>query len=156
MSDSPPTNASFDGLELIQPASDADWAAYFDLRWRVLREPWAQPRGSERDDSDSSSYHLMLRDSVGLAAAVGRIHLNSAEEAQVRYMAVADLRRGKGLGGRILSGLEDFARSKGAKEIVLNAREDAVAFYIRYWYRVEGPAETLFGVVRHVRMRKRL
>jgi predicted GNAT family N-acyltransferase len=71
-------------------------------------------------------------------------------------MAVADSWRGKGLGGRILEGHEAFARSKAVKEIVLNAREQAVPFYIRYGYRIEGPADTLFGEVRHVRMRKRL
>jgi predicted GNAT family N-acyltransferase len=156
MTDSFLNNPVLRGLKLIEPCTEADWAAYFDLRWRILRAPWQQPRGSERDDSDSSSYHLMFRDPDGLAAAVGRFHLNSALEGQVRYMAVADSWRGKGLGGRILQGLEAFASSKAIKEVVLNAREQAVPFYIRYGYRVEGPADTLFGEVRHVRMRKRL
>jgi GNAT superfamily N-acetyltransferase len=99
----------------------------------------------------------MFRDpNVGSAAAVGRFHLNSASEGQIRYMAVADSWRGKGLGGRILEGLEAFAVSAAVQEIVLNAREDAVPFYIRYRYRIEGPADTLFGEVRHSRMRKRL
>jgi predicted GNAT family N-acyltransferase len=156
MSDSLDEDASFDGLKLVEPRSEADWAGYFDLRWRVLRAPWGEARGSERDESDASSYHLMFRGPEGLAVAVGRIHLNSPQEAQVRYMAVDDSCRGKGLGGRILAGLEAFARAKGAKEIVLNAREQAVPFYVRHGYREEGLANILFGEVQHVRMRKRL
>ena len=145
-----------DGLKLLEPASESDWSAYFDLRWRVLRQPWSQPRGSERDELDSSGYHLMLVAKDGSAAAVGRLHLNSSDEAQVRYMAVDDSWRSKGLGGLILAGLEAQAQVLAVKRIVLNAREQALDFYKRHGYRVEGLAETLFGEVRHVRMRKDL
>ena len=145
-----------DSLPLIQPVTETDWASCFDLRWRVLRQPWNQPRGSERDPADSSSYHLMLKTPDGLAAAVGRLHLNSPTEAQVRFMAVDPAWRRKGLGGRVLKGLEAQARALGARKVILNAREEAVAFYLGHGYQVEGPADTLFGAVRHMRMRKRL
>jgi ribosomal protein S18 acetylase RimI-like enzyme len=151
----PMSDLSFDRLELVQP-TESDWDAYFDLRWRVLREPWGQPRGSERGESDSSSYHLMFRGPDGAAVAVGRLHLNTPEEAQVRYMAVDPLWRCRGLGGRILEGLETHALLQAVVEIVLNAREEAIAFYVRHGYRVERTGETLFGSVRHAQMRKRL
>jgi N-acetylglutamate synthase-like GNAT family acetyltransferase len=145
-----------DHFPLVQPSTQRDWTAYFDLRWRVLREPWHQPRGSERDETDPTSYHLMLRDFDGVAVAAGRLHLNTPEEAQVRYMAVAPLWRSRGLGGRILQGLEARARAEGAREVVLNAREEAIPFYVKHGYRVEKDAETLFGSVKHMQMRKRL
>jgi predicted GNAT family N-acyltransferase len=153
----PPLSSSDkEGFQVVQPATAADWDSYFDLRWRVLRQPWQQPRGSERDDSDASGYHLMIKDSQGKPAAVGRLHFNSPEEAQVRYMAVDEAWRGRGVGGRILLGLEAFARKQGAQRVVLNAREDAIEFYQRHGYGVSGPADTLFGQVRHVRMGKEL
>jgi ribosomal protein S18 acetylase RimI-like enzyme len=71
-------------------------------------------------------------------------------------MAVDDSWRSKGLGGRILAGLEARARVLLVNRIVLNAREQAIDFYKRHGYRVEGLAETIFGEVRHVRMRKDL
>jgi predicted GNAT family N-acyltransferase len=145
---------SSDDFRLGEPGSDADWAGYFDLRWRVLREPWDQPRGSERDLDDSFAYHLMVRTAAGAVVAVGRLHFNSKDQAQIRFMAVDDRWRVKGLGGRILFGLEAYAEAQGASEIVLNAREDAIPFYIRYGYEVTGPANTLFGSVKHVHMRK--
>src|SRR6266699_2981788 len=94
---------------LAEPRTVQEWESYFDLRWRVLREPWDQPRGTERDDLDAESFHLMLRDSSGAVVAVGRLHLNSPFEGQVRYMAVDESCRGHGLGSRILSVLEDHA-----------------------------------------------
>ena len=47
------------------PQSAEEFAAYYELRWRVLREPWSLPRGSERDELEGSAYpvsytHLTL------------------------------------------------------------------------------------------------
>ena len=141
---------------LAEPRNAHEWESYFDLRWRVLREPWGQPRGTERDDLDAESFHLMLRGSGGAVVAVGRLHLNLPSEAQVRYMAVDESHRGRGFGSRILSGLEDRARSESVTSVVLNARDSAINFYRRHGYSVEGPADILFGEVRHFRMRKDL
>ena len=157
MSDAPHPPTAPAALELVSPATETECASYFDLRWRLLRQPWNQPRGSEKDDSDAASYHLMLRaPGNGPALAVGRLHVNSPREAQVRFMAVDPAWQSKGLGGRILAGLETRARELGCDEVVLNARENAIAFYIRHGYAVEREADTLFGAVRHVRMRKGL
>jgi hypothetical protein len=47
-------------------------------------------------------------------------------------------------------------RGRGAPKIVLNARDNAVEFYRKRGYGIIGDAETLFGVIRHVRMAKLL
>jgi predicted GNAT family N-acyltransferase len=145
-----------DGLELSALTGSALDSNYFDLRWRVLRQPWNQPRGSERDNLDATAFHLVIRTSEGKPLAIGRLHLNSPAEAQVRFMAVDPAWRNLGLGGRILRGLQDEARARRVARIVLNAREDASEFYLAHGYQVEGPGETLFDKVRHVRMRKNL
>ena len=144
------------GLKLSGLTGDALDSNYFDLRWRVLREPWNQPHGSERDNLDATAFHLVIRTPEGKPVAIGRLHINSPAEAQVRFMAVDPAWRNRGLGGRILRGLEDEARARRAAGVVLNAREDASEFYLAHGYQVEGPGETLFGEVRHVRMRKNL
>ena len=143
-----------DELILRSPGSPSDWDVYFDLRWRILRAPWGQPRGSERDSAEESAFHLLLLDPAGKAVACGRLHLNNPDEAQVRYMAVNEDARGRGYGGRILKALEAEARRRQARKIVLNARENVVQFYLRHDYAVTGQAETLFGVIRHWRMEK--
>ncbi|CAA9228394.1 MAG: hypothetical protein AVDCRST_MAG42-980 [uncultured Chthoniobacterales bacterium] len=143
-------------IELRSPVQPHEWEQYFDLRWRVLRAPWDQPRGSERDDHEAASSHLALWDQGGRPVAVGRIHLNSPVEAQVRYMAVEPQFARGGLGGRILVGLEARARELGAKRVVLNSRELACRFYQQHGYAVCGPAETMFGQIPHARMMKEL
>ena len=149
-------NAGSDELELRPPSRPDEWDRYFDLRWRVLRAPWNQPRGSERDNLEENSRHIALWNSAGSPVAVGRVHLKSSVEAQVRYMAVEPGAEGSGLGGRILAGLEDAARKLGAARVVLNARERALPFYERHGYATTGPAETMFGEIRHICMSKAL
>ncbi|MEO5753126.1 MAG: GNAT family N-acetyltransferase [Chthoniobacterales bacterium] len=142
--------------EARSPVGEKEWEQYFDLRWRVLRAPWNQPRGSEKDDREDSSEHLMIPGPDSSPIAIGRLHFNSAEEAQVRFMAVDPLFQGCGLGSRILQEFERRTRAAGATSMVLNARDDAQRFYARHGFAVVGPAPTIFSAVKHVRMRKAL
>ncbi len=142
--------------ELIVPNSPADLERYFELRWRVLRAPWNQPRGSERDERENESIHMMIRSETGDALAVGRLHLNTPAEAQVRFMAVDPDAQNRGLGSSLLRALENRARAVGAKRLVLNARSTAQRFYEHHGYHVEAPAQRLFAEVEHWRMSKDL
>jgi predicted GNAT family N-acyltransferase len=139
-----------------QPETPAEWEDYYDLRWRILRAPWNQPRGSEKDDREAESEHFMVAGPNSRPLAVGRLHFNNATEAQVRFMAIDPEARHRGLGSVILRECERRARIGGATSIVLNARDDVQGFYSRHGFVVVGPAETMFSVVKHVRMRKDL
>jgi len=48
------------------------------------------------------------------------------------------------------------ARGRGAAGNLLNARDNAVEFYRKRGYGIIGDGETLFGVIRHVRIAKLL
>jgi predicted GNAT family N-acyltransferase len=149
-------HASASELLLIEPANSREWEEYFHLRWTVLRQPWNQPRGSERDERESDSVHLMICDTEHRPIAIGRLHFNSPMEAQIRFMAVTPRWRHSGLGSRILGALERRAKAAGAASVVLNSRDGAVPFYQKHGYKTEQPAETLFRQVPHIRMRKEL
>jgi len=95
-------------------------------------------------------------DAAGKALACGRLHLIAPGEAQLRYMAVDEHARGCAYGGRILEALKAEARGRGVRKIVLNARDNAVEFYRKRGYGIIGDAQTLFGVIHHVRMAKLL
>ena len=142
--------------KLVSPRSARDWEHYFDLRWRVLRAPWRQPRGSEKDDREEQSHHLMVTDDQSQVVAVGRLHFNSPAEAQVRFMAVAPEAQGRGFASAILQEFERLAWVAGARVIVLNARENVQRFYEKHGFVVIGPGPTMFDTVRHVQMRKEL
>ena len=142
-------------IQIEEPLTSEDFERYYDLRWRILREPWNQPRGSERDDREDRSTHIIARIEDKIIA-VGRVHFNSDVEAQVRYMAVESKHQGRGFGSLLLKELEKKAREKGAKYIVLNARENATAFYEKNGYKKIDKAPTLFGRVEHWKMLKDL
>jgi GNAT superfamily N-acetyltransferase len=138
------------------PIDDSEWQALFDLRWRVLRAPWGQPRGSERDELDSTGVHRIAWSQDHRVIGAGRLHLNGPDEGQVRYMAVEEGLRNHGIGRAILDALEEEARRLGVTRIVLNARDQAIPFYLRHGYRVIAPGRMLFGSIAHAVMTKTL
>ena len=145
------------------PRTPAEWDAYYQLRYAVLRQPWQQPPGSERvpaDEEPATIHALLLADeTIGeapVALAVGMLQPTSAHQGQVRFMAVAPAAAGTGLGRQIMAALETQARAAGLTEIVLHSRESAVGFYQRLGYAVVEPSHTLFGVIPHFLMRRQL
>ena len=149
---------------ICPPRTPAEWAAYYRLRYAVLRQPWQQPPGSERvpaDDESGTIHALLLADTPATAAApealaVGMLQPTGAGQGQIRFMAVAPAAAGTGLGARVVEWLEQQARAAGMREIVLHSREAAVGFYERLGYVVVEPSHTLFGVIPHFLMRKEL
>ncbi len=111
------------------PTSEQDFNDYFAFRWEMLRKPWSAPVGSEKDEYEQVSQHRMIRDSQGLVVAVGRIHMNSSDEAQVRHIAVSKEQQGKGLAKMIMASLEAVAIAEGAVRLVTNATQVALPFF---------------------------
>ena len=144
-------------MNIIDPKTSEEFRKYYHLRYEILRKPWGQPLGSERDEEEETSMHRMIiNEKTGEALAVGRIQFNSIDEAQIRYMAVSDDFQGKGLGSHIISALEDIARENGNKWIILSARENALDFYNKNGYKVVKKTHLLFGEIQHWLMRKEL
>ena len=144
-------------MKIIEPTTSKEFKKYYNLRYKVLRKPWGQPPGSERDEGEETSIHRMIVDEeTEEAVAVGRLQFNSSHEAQIRYMAVADEFQGKGLGSHIISALEEVAREKGIQWIILSARENALQFYKNNGYEIVNKTHLLFGKIQHWLMSKEL
>ena len=144
-------------MKIIEPNSSAEFEQYYNLRYEVLRKPWLQPKGSEKDDGDKSSIHRMIIDeSNGKAVAVGRLQFNTNEEAQIRYMAVSDNYQLKGYGNIIVKTLEDIALNKGIRNIILQARENALKFYWKNGYEIIEKSYLLFDEIQHWLMVKKI
>jgi GNAT superfamily N-acetyltransferase len=138
------------------PVGARQLAEYFEFRWQLLRAPFGLPRGSEQDELDAGSAHVTARDAADHLIGVGRLHMNSASEAQLRYMAVAESHRRQGVGRAIVAALEAMAIAGGASRMVLDARAEFLDFYTALGYAVAGPGPTKFGTLVHVRMEKPL
>jgi hypothetical protein len=46
------------------PQTRDDFKAYYELRYKVLRAPWGQPKDTEKDDYEPISQHFMAIDDV--------------------------------------------------------------------------------------------
>lgn len=129
-------------ITLVIPHSAESFERYYELRWRVLRQPFNRPRGSEQDEYDQVSEHRMLVDSQGQAIGVGRIHFNNPDEAQIRFMAIAPEYQGTGQGVTLIHALESAAIHQGAKRVVINCRDNTLGFYQRCGYVLKEEADT--------------
>ncbi len=141
---------------IATPQTDAEFEQYFNFRWQILRQPWNYPPGSEKDEYESVSEHRMILNGKGEIVAVGRVHLNTSEEAQVRHIAVSNEHQRKGLGQMILSALEAVARSLGAERAVTNSRETSIDFFQSCGYEVEAQAPNELDKLKRSQMVKLL
>lgn len=137
------------------PQTRDEYFRYYDLRWRILRAPWNQPKGSEQDELEGQAIHIIAIDGDKIVGC-GRAHFNTEDEAQIRYMAVENEWQGKGVGKLILDELEKRVLEKGAKKIILHARENVVRFYEKNGYNIIKESHTLFGEINHFLMTKNL
>jgi N-acetylglutamate synthase-like GNAT family acetyltransferase len=141
---------------IISPSTPEEFNSYYSLRYDVLRAPWQQPRGSEKDSEEDVATHAMLVDENNNCIAVGRLQKNSNEEGQIRFMAVHPDWQGKGLGRKVLQHLEHEARKQGLSRIVLQARENALSFYLSEGYTNTGASFKLWDIIQHYKMEKAL
>jgi GNAT superfamily N-acetyltransferase len=143
------------GIEIRSPKTDKEWIEYYDLRYRVLREPWNQPIGSERNEGDSSEQHFALYSGINLMA-VGRLDQCEEKKRQIRFMAVEHDQQGLGYGNLLMLEMEKCCCNAQMDEIILHARESAIPFYEKLSYQLHEPSYKLFGEIQHYLMSKKL
>jgi GNAT superfamily N-acetyltransferase len=146
-------NLPFGPWNVRPPNGPDEFERYYDLRWRVLRAPWSQDRGSERDEYEVEAVHVgaWLGDKL---IGVGRVHFVDATQAHIRFMAVEPESRRAGVGSAILHQLEYIARARRCSRVVLNARDYSVGFYFRHGYFVARESQSLFDSIPHWEMYK--
>ena len=112
-------------VDIRSPHNDIEFEAYYELRWRVLRKPWGEARGTEYDEYDRTATHIAAFNDSKNLVGVGRLQLVEGTLGQVRYMAVEPVFRKQGVGQLILLELEKQAKKQGMTDIFL---EDEVSF----------------------------
>jgi GNAT superfamily N-acetyltransferase len=142
-------------IESREPETEEEFQKYYDLRWRILRQPWTGKKYTAQDEQEKPATHLTAWEGNKLVGC-GRFYLISEHEAQIRGMAVEHGYEKKGIGSMILRGLEDRAMQAGARRIVLHARESALDFYRKNHYQLGERSYTLFDSIIHWQMHKDL
>jgi GNAT superfamily N-acetyltransferase len=143
------------GIEIRSPKTDKEWVEYYDLRYRVLRQPWNQPIGSERNEGDARQQHSALNKAINLFA-IGRLDQCEGEKRQIRFMAVEKNVQGSGYGKKLMLEMEKYCSNHKVNEIILHARESAIPFYEKLSYQLQEPSYKLFGEIQHYLMSKKL
>jgi len=105
------------------------------VRDAVFVEEQKVPRDIEWDEYDSSSRHVIARDSDGGAIGTGRL----LPDGHIGRMAVLADWRGKGVGRALLERLLEGARLRGHAHLALHAQTQASGFYRRFGFVEEGP-----------------
>ena len=137
------------------PKNELEWEQYYDLRYRVLRQPWNQPRGSERNDGDATGVHFAVYENENLKA-IARLDINDEKIAQVRFVAVETEIQRKGYGKQVMLAIESYCKTKNSSEIILHAREIAIPFYQNLNYVLIEKSHLLFNEIQHFLMTKKI
>lgn len=144
-------------MEIIirTPETEKEWEDYYDLRFRVLREPLNQARGSEKNEGDTTGIHFALYEN-NILKAIARLDQSAENTSQVRFVAVERNSQGKGFGRIIMEATEKQAKLMGKTKMILHARDYAVDFYLKQNYDLIQPSYKLFDVLQHYLMEKQL
>lgn len=110
------------------------------MRDHILRAPLGLAFSESELEAESADWHLGGFDSDS-GELVACLVLSPMAEcvAKMRQVAVTESRRGQGIGSALVRFAEDVAKARGICQLVLHARAEVVAFYLRHDYEVEGP-----------------
>jgi predicted GNAT family N-acyltransferase len=140
-------------ISIRPPETHEEWDNYYDLRFRILRAPLNQLRGSEKNEGDLTGIHFALYEHQQLIGIARLDHMNELIY-QVRFVAIDTPFQGKSYGKLIMKAVEEKVLQFKGEKIILHARENAVEFYKSLAYSIIEPSHLLFGQVQHYLMEK--
>ncbi len=125
-------------MSTVRIAQETDLETCLKIRLVVFVEGQNVPLEEEVDGLDESCTHFLAqRDGIALGTA--RLRITDQGEARAERVAVLYEARGSGLGAKLMTLLQDTARVRGHREVVLHAQVPVIPFYERLGYQAEGP-----------------
>jgi GNAT superfamily N-acetyltransferase len=143
---------------ITTPKSKEEFKAYYALRYRVLREKFGLPKGTEKDDYEPISLHFIAVDDQKQEEILGAVKMfeKAPGIAQFSHLAVDENQQGKGIGKLLVDTVEEHAHQMGFKTIGTATRLTATGFYEKLGYRVIGVDYLMIGRMQTVWMEKSL
>lgn len=138
------------------PITGDDFKAYYALRYRVLREPWGHPKGTEKDDYEPISEHFMAVNEKNEVVGVVKLYKKTEQVGHVSHLAVAPEHQHRGIGRMLLETVEQRARLLGLCSLTTMARATATVYFEKYGFQVVSIPAPHLGTTHLVRMEKRL
>ncbi len=144
-------------IKITSPKTREDFKAYYDLRYKVLRESWGMQRGTEKDDFEPISEHYMaVDDATGEIVGVVKLFEKEPGIGWFSHLAVKDSRQHHGIGRLLLNFVEQKAREKGYTALGCLSRLNTTAFFEKEGYKVVGLPVHYLGTTQVVWMEKSL
>lgn len=109
----------------------------------------------DTDGHDGECEHFIARVEDGRGVGTARLRRLKDGHVKVERVAVLPNWRGEGIGEALMTGLEAHARRAGHDRVLLASQIQALGFYERLGYQVEGPMFMDAGIP-HRRMLKYL
>jgi N-acetylglutamate synthase-like GNAT family acetyltransferase len=139
------------------PKTREEFKTYYALRYKVLREPWGHPKGTEKDDYEPISEHFMAVDEkTGEVLGVIKLYEKAPGVGNFSHLAVSTTHQHKGIGRSLIEAVEDRARERGFKVLGAMSRVTATAYFEKYGYHVAGIPAPHLGITHLVWMEKEL
>jgi N-acetylglutamate synthase-like GNAT family acetyltransferase len=138
------------------PKSHDDFKAYYALRYKVLSEPWGDPKGTEKDDYEPISEHFMAVDEKDEIVGVVKLYARDEEVGYISHLAVDPEHQRKGIGRLLLEAVEQRSRERGFRTLGTMARATATAYFEKYGFRIAGMPTLHIGTTPLVWMEKEL
>ncbi len=119
------------------------------LRHQILRQPLGLSFAEEELEREKDDLLIAAFDDDDM---LGCCILTSVgnNTLRLRQMAVQNNLQGKGIGASIMSFIENLARDKGYKYLMMHARDSAVGFYEKFGFKIKGNEFLEVGVSHHV------
>ena len=139
------------------PKTREEFKAYYALRYKVLREPWGHPKGTEKDDYEPISEHFMAVDEkTGEILGVVKLDEKAPGVGNISHLAVASAHQHKGIGKLLVETVENRARERGFKALGAMSRVTATAYFEKHGYHIAGIPAPHLGITHVVWMEKEL
>ena len=134
---------------------DADWSRHATairaIRHAVFVSEQGIPASLEWDRTDGDCVHVLALTDSGQPVATGRLQA----DGKLGRMAVLSDWRGRGIGRAILAHLLAQAHGRQLGRVYLHAQLEAVKFYRKAGFRVQGTAFEEAGIT-HIEMVRQL
>ncbi len=134
--------------------SDKELKGALEVRRQVFVAEQSIPEGLELDGCDREALHMVVKDGERVIGTARVLFLANGQ-AKIERMAILKPFRGRGIGKKIISFLNEELKNRQVEEVVLHAQYSVVAFYKSCGFKASGPTFWEAGI-RHLKMQKQL
>jgi len=134
--------------------SHSELEAAFEVRKQVFVEEQGISEDLEIDGYEEEALHIVVKDGERVIGTA-RVLFPASSQAKIERMAVLKPYRRQGIGGGIISFLNEELRSRQVEQVILHAQYPAITFYRSCGFEESGSPFWEAGI-RHIKMERQL